>query len=104
MTHTEGDKPAFPYYAEISGKEMIGMTMREWYAGMALKGILANQTWCGEGMRGLTPDQIARLAALNAFGYADAMLAESKRLHEEMLQKLKGVRDAQVGDWIEDKA
>lgn len=48
-----------------------GMTMREWYAGMALQGILAACT--GETNLIKSPT-----AARWAFDYADAMLAEAE--------------------------
>lgn len=57
-----------------NGKEVVGsngMTMREWYAGMALQGLLA----AFSGDHSLPEDE---RAARMAFGYADAMLKMAK--------------------------
>lgn len=65
----EGDK-----IVEMSdgskGRFVVGLTKREWYAGMALQGLLArnNVTYT-------TDDGVA----MTAFRFADAMLAESQK-------------------------
>lgn len=46
-----------------------GMTMREYYAAQALKGILANPSNCKIGREDI---------CMLAFGYGDQMVAESK--------------------------
>jgi hypothetical protein len=53
-------KPAFPTAGST------GMTLRDWFAGQALSGLLADHT------RDDYPDQFAKLA----YNFADAMLAE----------------------------
>jgi len=40
---SKANEPAFP--ALTATRYYIGMTIREWYAGMALQGILANSQW-----------------------------------------------------------
>ena len=43
--HNGANESAYPSFAEINGKEVVGgngMTMREWYAGQALMGLMAN--------------------------------------------------------------
>ncbi len=73
------NKPAFPRSSSEqqpgdrreSCYAQEGMTLREWYAGQALQGILA-----------ATPEEDAwprpQSAAADAFAYADAMIAQSK--------------------------
>jgi hypothetical protein len=73
---------AFPY-PMVTGPESdechqvgeSGMTLREWFAGMALQGLLANG-----GVATRQGDNDYRDAtARAAFAYADAMLAQSKK-------------------------
>lgn len=70
MKFTLGHYPAFPCHP--AGGEP-GMYMREWYAGLAMQGLLAMHadptTEC--------PDP-AKVAAM-AFAYADAMLEEARK-------------------------
>lgn len=69
--------PAFPTLAEVAGKEVVGgdgMTLREYYAGMALQGLLAN------GVHALSPAEPAYCIQPRRFGevavsMADALLA-----------------------------
>lgn len=95
MNHTSPGEAAFPRPCGAANGvvqqslEQKGMTMREWFAGMALQGFLAAHT-------GDIQFPMPKAAAKDCFEYADAMLAESKRLHEEMLQKLNNIRDAQA--------
>lgn len=95
---TPGELPAFPISPDLETTDArTGMTMREWYAGMALQGLLAwprtgwsstfgfipasaGPEYCGVGrfMTGgseVQPDQAATIA----FQYADAMLAEAAK-------------------------
>ena len=62
--------PAFP--AQFIGPDFnpgqAGMTLRDWFAGMAMQGEIANGGFYMEGHMG-------KLAA-NAYAQADAMLAE----------------------------
>ena len=58
--------PAFPV---PENREHAGMSLREWYAGMAMPAVLAyyaNET-------------TANCVADDAFAYADAMIAHSKK-------------------------
>lgn len=70
MENTNGG-PAFP----IAG-ECCGMTIRQWYAGMALQGELASQNdACGFYTAG---NAGAKSAAKRAFEMADAMILAEK--------------------------
>jgi hypothetical protein len=64
------DEPAFPYPVTVlpSGKvEMsTGMSLRDWFAGKALEGLLAG--------RGATHSHSYEGRACDAYRYADAML------------------------------
>lgn len=63
---------AFPKALDPYGSASTGMSLRDWFAGHALAGVIASE---GENM---TP---TGLAAQRAYGYADAMLAA--RLNHE---------------------
>lgn len=53
-----------------------GMTLRQWYAGMALQGILASR-WFAEHCDATNMERpITEQASLRALQYADALLAE----------------------------
>jgi hypothetical protein len=69
MSKLTDNKWAFPLpeFADMEGRR--GMTLRQWYAGMALQGLLAHCATISD----LTLDQFAS----DAFLYADAMI-----LHE----------------------
>jgi hypothetical protein len=72
----ESNDQAFP------GEFAQGMSKREWYAGLALQGILANPTWnrVGIAAAGITTEaQSLRAAATLAFMYADAMVAQAEQ-------------------------
>lgn len=62
---------AFPSSPEGKREEHLGMTLREWYAGQALIGILARSR--DPDMLGTTPQDRVRIAA-EAHAIADAML------------------------------
>jgi hypothetical protein len=81
MTHTDADLAAFPYPAVVSQGEQHwpghnGMTMREWYAGQALAGLIANSD-LADLMKstGLATEKAAEVC----FALADAMIAESAK-------------------------
>lgn len=82
MKHTPSTEAAFarPYSEQQPGDRVEpcyaqeGMTMREWFAGMALQGILAGQLAFRTDPP-LQPADVAK-AALN---FADALLAEAKK-------------------------
>lgn len=46
-----------------------GLTIRDWFAGMALQGMMANPSW---------DSTLRHTVAENAYGYADAMLDARK--------------------------
>ena len=66
--------PAFPMMRDQSHEERFiiepGMTLRQWYAGLAMQGMLACPVQPQSG-----PDMFAR----DAFAMADAMLAEGNK-------------------------
>lgn len=66
--------PAFPagYHPEGNSADQHGMTLRDWFAGMALQGILAS------GARVTIPNMAAEIAAISSYRIADAMLAARK--------------------------
>lgn len=69
MAKDDGGGQAFPVAAH--GAWQSGMTLRQWYAGQAMQGLLASLTsdddWSVVGL------------AQTAFAYADAMIAEGKK-------------------------
>ena len=64
MTEIDDGGPAFPM-AHLLGPPDKGMSLRDWFAGQALMGFLANQTTKGD----------ADAYACDAYKAADAMLA-----------------------------
>lgn len=44
MSEIESGGPAFPVYTQILGQTSLGLSKREWFAGMALQGLLDNLT------------------------------------------------------------
>jgi hypothetical protein len=63
--------PAFPaQHFDLADGEH-GMTLRDWFAGMALQGMLANDIESG-------PEQVPIIVA-SAYVLADAMLAERSK-------------------------
>lgn len=73
------DEPAFPgmEYDNTAGQRYhYGMTLREYYAGCALQGVLSNKSRMGElsARNGPIKEFYADLA-FEAFGIADAMIA-----------------------------
>ena len=51
-----------------------GMTLRQWYAGMALQGILSR-----ENIRIKNPDDMVGAVVRDSFLFADAMIEEGKK-------------------------
>lgn len=66
MSHTQANESAFPW---VSSEGEPGMTMREWFAGMALQGL------CAHDGPPYSEDEIAEIAV----GMADALLAELRK-------------------------
>jgi hypothetical protein len=69
-----GGGTAFPlvYDDETKGTREIhsGMTLRDWFAGKAMQGLLADRSW-----QGMTTDQVAEFV----YFMADAMLKERSK-------------------------
>lgn len=71
--------PAFPYATKQLGKENLpGMTIRDWFAGMAMQGYIAYMG-CEAEATGSMGGQNSKVLALNAYKFADAMLAEREK-------------------------
>ena len=68
MSTKDDGGPAFPRTAP---HPQNGMTLRQWYAGMAMQGLLADE--------GMDVEGFEHNAARKAFAYADAMIAEEKK-------------------------
>ena len=78
MSKIDDGGPAFPTDSEQqigpNSYHVVGMSLRQWYAGMALQGILANNNLCVN----------AQADSNQAFLYADAMIAhEAKETKKE---------------------
>ena len=78
----EKDGQAFPFYKMVNGRpeQKFGMTLRQWYAGMALSGMAIGSdgnysTYDHE--QGI-PEEQAAWKAKHAFRIADAMIEEGK--------------------------
>lgn len=95
MKFTEPHSAAFPRPIGESGQheatntEQDGMTIREWFDGQALAGLLAATRFGGEVYGTST---LARAA----FDLADAMLAKSRRLCDEQAAKYAAERKARA--------
>lgn len=64
------DWPAFPRtvtYSDGSSETWPGMTLRQWYAGMAMQGLVVSADWS------------TTTIAEEAFRLADAMLAQEEK-------------------------
>lgn len=61
--------PAFPI-ADSRDKWMQGMSLRDWFAGMAVEGLMANSKWAA------VETPWPEYAAKEAYEIADAMLKE----------------------------
>ena len=75
MTANDNGGPAFPRPAVCGDgftayEEAVGMTLRDWFAGQAMAGLLA---YPGAG-EWASPDKLA----VNVYRYADAMLEARK--------------------------
>lgn len=101
---TNDGGPAFPCYAldaPLDGSGKPGMTLRDWFAGQALAGMLAN----AEIARAIQQGKIAALSsgmtleqfthdierdatAITAYALADAMLAERTK-HDRTVTNLQ---------------
>lgn len=74
MSTPKDGGPAFPVSPEIySGTGLCGMTLRDWFAGQALQGLLACPSLQPN------PESMDKYLSEWAFKYADAMLAEREK-------------------------
>jgi hypothetical protein len=75
MDKIDDGGPAFPTQND-NGEHWNGMSMREWFAGMALQGIIAGKSFThGDLSRmGLTHQQLREAQIKDAYTTADAML------------------------------
>ena len=72
--NSRNTEPAFPQWSE---RRQPGMTLREFFAVIALQGLLASGR--GEKVAENIPGDSARILCRAAFVYADALLAERDR-------------------------
>ena len=76
----KADQPAYPYpdmaQFDFSLGEMMGLTKREWFAGMAMQGILSNPSWTDA--LATESEVISPKVRDQAYSFADAMLEEEK--------------------------
>lgn len=78
MSEIDSGGPAFPMSHEQKQTGVWGLTKREWYAGMALQGMLAAnhmERWCGE----MTWPQQLNAISIDAYLLADAMIRAGKK-------------------------
>jgi hypothetical protein len=72
MSEMEDGGPAFPACNEANVNGTMGMSLRDWFAGQALAGLMARR-W--EDEHGNVPEGIFNIWASSAYQIADAMLA-----------------------------
>jgi hypothetical protein len=81
MSTPDDGGPAFPY-RERADDALVepGLTLRDYFAGQALAGMLANPKWpnCDR-----LPDAEEKCAAHWAYDQADAMIAEKRRREKQ---------------------
>lgn len=80
MKHNGANEPAFPRSETICDGQVNdhgaeGMTMREWYAGIAMSGILSNSDLPDLFKSGFAPARMVEIC----FACADAMLAQARK-------------------------
>jgi hypothetical protein len=73
----EDGGPAFPCHPEWLGHGLEGMRLRDYFAGQALIGVLANPNWnsLALNLTGIADSKAALAAGLMAYAYADALIA-----------------------------
>ena len=76
-TKTNDGGPAFPITpAQYDGAALRGMSLRDYFAGQALVGILSNQTLLVKVIQSVSSDMpVNQAIASNSFIIADAMIA-----------------------------
>ena len=79
MSKPDGGR-AFPVHPD-TGQKLEGMSLRDWFAGMALQGMYANPKYL-EACKGTSEHRgmdFADVVAMSAYENADAMIAERER-------------------------
>ncbi len=76
--------PAFPTNPHVDGTRYNGMSLRDWFAGMAMQGILSaanNEETCGAILKTAQASNrsLREHIANNSYGIADAMLVERQK-------------------------
>lgn len=66
---------AFPHLRNDTDDSRAGMTLRDWFAGHALAGVLSFTTGAPDGCLQMEPKKAAR----EAYAMADAMIAERNK-------------------------
>jgi hypothetical protein len=84
MTTKNDGGPAFPPHGGETLYHRIsdGMSLRDWFAGQALAGLVANANlldFLDEGQRPVSDKDFASVISKGAYFYADAMLAERSK-------------------------
>lgn len=72
MTTKDTSGPAFPVAFKWDDEQFNGMTLRDWFAGKAMQGLLAQS-------QGTAIASPVETAAVYAYAMADAMLAERNK-------------------------
>jgi len=68
------EKPAFPIDSEAYGdSDLSGMSLRDWFAGLAMQGLIAQSNCTAIGSEG-------PIGAKFAYDMADAMMREREKL------------------------
>lgn len=67
-----------PFYPEAVGFELPRMTLRDWFAGLAMQGLLASDD-APPPSDAVTMQDIQKFYAGMSYDYADAMLAEREK-------------------------
>ena len=76
-TPIDDSGPAFPVSNDANNNGQLGMTLRDWFAGQALAGLLSNSS-PGSNRVLLGGKQLAMDMAEASYAYADAMIRERK--------------------------
>jgi hypothetical protein len=82
MIYEKEGGPAQPvdFYVDGTRKVYVGMSLRDWFAGQALNGLLSNLLALTDVQRNQYPnDRLEELAATLSFEAADAMLKARER-------------------------
>lgn len=83
------NKPAFPT-PHIPGRDVVddipareGMSLREWYAGLAMQGLISNSVWLTKTVSNRPgsedPEIVDHIIAKTALAIADALIYETQK-------------------------